>query len=249
MNQSLIRWRKEDSIKLQRAINTFNRNVRKLRKTEENLDYLPDIVSYNKLRKNIISRKEFNRVITSLRNFSKKGSGEIYELPSGQKITKWEYQEMIKSRGIAIRSLRKELVPLEEATKLNIMGNARLQEIKSTINNLNKLEETKGVDLELVKKRIKMYGEESYELRKAIQYRKNYMFSLSQMSSYDNYDKFVDRLEKIKNPIKFFEFISQSNILKDIFNYYPDKNDAQTYGGFTSNQEAFNRGLEEVGII
>ena len=45
MAQSIIRWRKEDSIELQRAINTFNRNVKKLQKLENIVDYLPETVN------------------------------------------------------------------------------------------------------------------------------------------------------------------------------------------------------------
>jgi hypothetical protein len=69
------------------------------------------------------------------------------------------------------------------------------------------------------------------------------------MASYDNYDKLINKLNQIKNPIKFYEYVNQSTTIKDLMEYYRDKATSQTYGGFASNQDAFNHGLEELGIL
>ena len=111
------------------------------------------------------------------------------------------------------------------------------------------LEETKGAEFRRIKDRITFYGEQDSELRKAIQYRKNFTDALEQMASYDNYDKLINKLNQIKNPIKFYEYVNQSTTIKDLMEYYRDKATSQTYGGFASNQDAFNHGLEELGIL
>ena len=92
-------------------------------------------------------------------------------------------------------------------------------------------------------------GNLDVELKKAMTYRENYLAALEQMSGYENYDRLIKELNKIKNPIKFYEFIQKSNVLSDLFIYYKDKATSQTYGGFADNQDAFNYGLEaELGI-
>lgn len=249
MNQSLIRWRKEDSIALQRAINQFNRNVRKLKRQEDSVEYLPETVNYNELRKDIISRNELNRVISSLKAFSKKGASDIITLASGENITNWEYKQLKQARSRALRSLNVEIMSLETSPRLSLMGNAKVEADKAIIKNLNKLEETKGAEFRRIKDRITFYGEQDSELRKAIQYRKNFTDALEQMASYDNYDKLINKLNQIKNPIKFYEYVNQSTTIKDLMEYYRDKATSQTYGGFASNQDAFNHGLEELGIL
>lgn len=248
MAQSIIRWRKEDSIELQRAINTFNRNVKKLQKLENIVDYLPETVKYSDLRSNIISRQELNRVISSLRAFSKKGAADLVTLESGEITTRWQYQRVKKARARAIRTLSAKRISIEGDSKAGLMGEARIAEIEGTIESLNKLEKRKGYEYKKTSERILDLGEYNNELRKAIQYRKNYIDSLEQMSGYDNYDLLMKKLNQIKNPIKFFEFINQSTTLQDLFLYYKDKATAQTYGGFASNQDAFNHALNELGL-
>lgn len=243
MNQSLIKWRREDSVELQRAINTFNRNVRKLRKQENLSDYLPDTVNYNEIRDNIVSRKEFNRVIASLRSFNKKNNAELYETAAGQYITKWEFSEINKARKRAIKTLTKEQIRIEQGLSKNLMGDKRIREIESTIKNLNNLENVKGYDFKRIKERAEALGNLDIELKRAITYKQNYLNALEQMSGYKNYDKLITELNKIKNPIKFYDYIQKSNVLSDLFIYYKDKATSQTYGGFADNQDAFNYAL------
>ena len=248
MNQTLIRWRKEDSIALSRAINTFNRNVRKLRRQEGSALYLPDLVTYDKLRDDIKSRNEFNRVISSLKEFSNKNEQELMETISGQTITKWEYNQITKARSRAIRNLTNEKIRLSSNINRMLMGDERIRQIESTIENLNNLENVKGYDFKRTMERALKLGAMDIELKQALVYRKNFMNALEEMSGYENYDMLISELNKIKNPIKFYEYVRQSETLSDLFIYYKDKATSQTYGGFASNQDAFNKGLQDLGI-
>ena len=86
-------------------------------------------------------------------------------------------------------------------------------------------------------------------MKRASQYKENYMKALEQMSNYDNYDLLKSKLDSIKNPEDFYDFVNQSPQLSDLFDYYETSPEAQTYGGFDNNQEAFNRALEQLGLI
>ena len=68
------------------------------------------------------------------------------------------------------------------------------------------------------------------------------------MSGYKNYKLLKEKLEGIENPIQFYNYVKQSDIISDLFLFYKDKATAQTYGGFVDNQEAFNTALEQLGI-
>lgn len=111
MAESLIRWNKQDEMKLQKAVNDFNKKIRRLEKEENNLQ-LPDTLNYQDLRENISTRSELNRRLSSLERFQKEGAENLYTTKAGEKLTKWEYQETIKQRNIAKNRLNKELEDL-----------------------------------------------------------------------------------------------------------------------------------------
>ena len=129
------------------------------------------------------------------------------------------------------------------------MGDERIDTITATQNNLKSLERLRDFEYKDTKQRILKLGSKDYNLRKAMIYKENYLNSLQEMSTYDNFELLKSKLESIQNPIKFYEYVQNSEVLQDLFLYYKDKATSQTYGGFTSNQDAFNYALEELGIM
>lgn len=247
MAQSLIRWKKGDYIKLGQAVSRFNKRIKELESID--VDYLPDLKDYKEIKDEILSRNELNRVLKSLRSFSKEGMNKPVDLPSGNTITAWEYNEVKKAKNLSIKRLTQEKIAIKLGEKYVGMGDERIDTIDSNIKNIESFETLKDFEYKDTKERILKLGSKDYELRKAMIYRDNFMNSLKEMRTYDNYDLLVKKLEKISNPIKFFDFIQQSDTLSDLFLYYSDKATAQTYGGFASNQDAFNYALEELGIM
>lgn len=70
-------------------------------------------------------------------------------------------------------------------------------------------------------------------------YRSNYYKMLDKdFKNFENYEKFTSFLDKITDPLKFYEIISQNDKLSDITFMY-DLGDAQ---------EAFNILIESVGV-
>lgn len=247
MAESLIKWKKGDYIKLGQAVARFNRRIKELE--VDDIEYLPELKDYEELKENILSRKELNRVLNSLRKFSKTGMGEMVELPSGQFVTKWEYSEIKLSRNRALKELGTERLSIETGTKWRGMGDERLNQIEATIESITDIENVRGSDFKRRKSRLFFLGKTDIELVRAKQFRDNFLNSLEELSVYDNYNLLFNKLASIKNPISFYNYVRNSDVLMDLFLYYKDKPTAQTYGGFESNQDAFNYAIEELGLM
>lgn len=238
--ESKIRWRRGDYISLGKAVSKFNKKIKQL-ETEENKLYLPEVQNYKNLKDDITTRKELNRVVKMLREFNS-DNANIYETESGEKITEWEHRQIQKSINIAKRRLNKELKGID-----NIKQPYTTQEetqIRGQLNNLNKFEKLTGYDFNRFRRRVRSMGKLDYNMRKAIQYRENYMKAISNLSSYEKYPLFKKQLESIKNPIEFYNFIQKSDIMSDMFLWYDD-NAGLTYGAFVTNEDAFNYALAE----
>ena len=241
MAQSEIRWKRGDYIRLGRAVSDFNRKINKLQ-TEENKLYLPDTISYQNLKENITTRQELNRMVNSLRRFQREDASELYTTQAGEQITKWERRELGIQTGIAKRRLNRELSelnePLESGYSRVQMGSMRANQIKAQIRKLNKLENVSGSEFKNLKKSIKTQGTSDFLMKRAITYRDNYIREMKKYSGFENYDKLMDKLNSIKNPIDFYDFVSKNEITKDL-TYQSD----QYYA-----EQEFNVFLEDLGI-
>ena len=251
MADSLIRWKRGDYIKLSKAVASYNRKLNAIDNNEAK--YLPSLKNYKQLKKTIMSRKEFNRVVKSLKRFNIGGAEDVVNLPSGESITKWEYHEVKLARNRALNKLREEGRGIIEADYYEApsekMGSKRLKEISRTIDRYEGLELQTGSNLKETIKSVMTQGRFDIDLVRFEQFRTNFMNALEEMSTYDNFEELKYKLEQIKNPEEFHDFIEQSPELMDLFLYYKDKATAQTYGGYASNQDAFNAGLEKLGIF
>lgn len=248
-SQSKIRWKQGDYIKLGRAVADFNKKVNKLQ-AEENKLYLPSLIEYKEAKENITTRGELNRLVNSLRRFNREGAEELYITQAGEQMTNWERKELgIQSR-IAQTRLRQELKALNEPTASGFsraqMGSQRVKEINAQLKNLKLIESKVGYEFKNLVTRLHNLGRSDYSMRKAITYRENY-FSMIEKAykNFDNYDKLVKKLETFKNPLSFYEFLSQNELLADITYMY----DMGTEGiAGVSDQDKFNYLLESVGI-
>lgn len=239
---SLIRWSRSDYARLRGAVNQFNRKINEL-KTEENKLYLPDTINYQEAKENITTRSELDRTINSLKRFQRKGAESLYVTEAGQQMTKWERRELGIQKQIASRRLRAELsslsLPMKGSNYSRIqMGSERAREIQKQLENLNKIETTKGFDFNLTKLRIMKAGVSDYEMKKAITYRENYLQELEKYKNFQNYEKLEEKLKSITNPVAFYDFMSNTELTKDL-TYQSD----QAY-----TQEEFNRFLNDLGI-
>ena len=245
MKQSLIRWNRSDYARLRGAIQSFNKQVKKLESLEDKTEYLPELKEYSELKERIVSRRELNRVINSLKRFKNDKLQERVSYDSGEQITRWEKRELNLARRRATRSLEMEKFSIEVGRKSIGMGDKRIREIEATINSFKKLESKRGSDFKRIRDRIMIEGASDRELYKAKVFRENFYNALNNLKNLDNYDVLMKELNKIKNPLSFYDKIKNSDILMDVFKWYRgEDNELLIYGGFVSSQEAFNSALE-----
>lgn len=262
MNESLIRWSKDDKQNLRKAVTNFNRKISRLEKLGK--QNLPEKVNYKELIKGsdevidefgnvtkyqtfpILSRRELRSTIKSLQRFGNRGSEELVELPSGEKITKWEKREIGYLKAKATRNINKRISEIDTSWG---MGSSEIQALQTTLNTLKNISNKKGSELKRSLQVLKNNASGDRDLRKALIWKQNFYENLETLSGYEHYDLLMNELEKIKNPIKLYEFMSQSEILKDFFLWYKDKATSNTLAGFKDNQEAFDNALETLGIL
>lgn len=197
-----IKWTRSDIGKLSQAISQFNKNIKKLEAVESEL-ILPDVVNYKELKSGITTRKELNRLIRSLRRFSKPSKQKSVKLESGIEITKWEYTELKAERRRAERRLSGELAGIEVTFGT---GNKRLNEIKGTIASLQKLEKATGNEFKRIRSRIKEQGTSDYEFKKAKIFQNNFIKAFKGMGR----KEIVKIAQKFKNPTEFWNYIKDS---------------------------------------
>lgn len=238
--ENQIRWRHGDYVTLGKAVAEFNRKINELQ-TEENKLYLPEIQEYSNLKQDITTRKELNRIVKMLKTFNS-DNASLYETESGEKITEWEYQQIKSNIRTAKRRLNKELAGIDK--KSQPYTSQEETQIRGQLNNLNKFEKLTGYEFNRFRRRVRSMGSLDYNMRKAIVYRENYMKAIESLSSYENYPAFKKQLDSIRNPMEFYNFIQQSDIMSDLFLWY-DNNAGLTYGAFVTNEDAFNYALAE----
>ena len=243
---SVIRWTRSDYLKLSYAVRQFNKKISELEVLDKNV--LPEEFDYKELRDTIYSRRELNRIIKALKRINRESQQRIVKLEGGKEITKWELSELKKAQKRATRTLTEKARDVVESDT-NVMGDAEFKQLLRTKESIEDLFNRTGSEFKRTSERALTYGKLDYELWRASVFRDNYMQALKEMSSYKNYKILKDKLESIENPIQFYNYIKQSDILQDLFLFYKDKATSQTYGGFVDNQEAFDTAIfEQLGI-
>ena len=251
--QSKIRWQQKDYLSLGRAVANFNKKINELQKQEKKL-YLPELKNYKDIKENIQTRSELNRVINSLKRFSKEGAEDLYVTKSGEQLTKWERGELGKQIKIAERGLKESAkaleIPMKSGYSKAQMGSQEYREILANLRSLKNLELKKGGDFTRMKERIAKYGNLDYKMVKATIFRENFKEALKQSGAenFENFSLLQKKMNRIKNPINFYEFIKNSNVFMDIFDYYKP-GDGIIYGDFIGPEERFNFGLEELELL
>lgn len=251
MAVSRIRWQKGDYITLGKAVADFNKKIDRLEQME-GLGYLPDKITYQETKQKIYSRKELKRVINSLKAFQKEGAEDLIINQAGVFLTKWENKKLKQQAKIAVARINEELSVLsqkEEGQKYSYaqMGLSRVRELERMKEKVEGLSQTKDVkDFKDKAGYVKKIGTYDFSQRMAEVYRENYLTMINKSySNFENYDKFMEKLESITDPKQFFDFLKTNDKLMDITYMYDL---AQLGIGGASSQDTFNELLENIGI-
>lgn len=141
-------------------------------------------------------------------------------------LTKWEYKELQSLRRKAKSRIQKEIEELyipqhgHQFSRAE-MGSTQLKTLESQIKNLERLEKERGYEFNRIKSRLKNWGRDDYEMRKAIVYRENFLNSLENLAlNNDEFQKIYDYFKSITNPLQFYETAQRSELLQDFFLWY-----------------------------
>lgn len=238
-----IKWKQGDYIKLGKAVAEFNRKISKIQ-TEENKMYLPALEKYEWQKENIKTRQEFNRVINSLKRFSQEGAEELVETGSGELITKWENKEARKGIRRGIKTLENELQEYENQRVIMPYKSQEERQKRAELRNLKKFDSLKGYNFRRLKRRGLRWNELDREYKKAELYRQNYYIAIKQLKNFKNYEVFKNKLDSIKNPLDFYDYIQQSDTLSDLFTWYDNNAGSYVMAGFASNEDGFDYALQ-----
>ena len=244
-----IKWKRSDYVRLGQAVSQFNKKINLLQ-AEERKNYLPETITYSEIKENITTRSEFNRVLRSLKRFSRAGAEDLYTTKAGEEITRWERQELSIQTRTAQRRLRQELkglqIPNEQGFSRVQMGSIREKEIEAQMKSLQRIEEKTGYEFERLSRRIKMLGTSDYTLKKAYVFQENFMEQLEKLKKNSpEFEKVFDYFNSIKNPISFFNETQKSDVLQDFFVWYQVP---ENYASFTSKEDVADYILKEYGV-
>lgn len=240
---SLIRWKRQDSVRLTKAINRFNNQLKKLDKSRN----IPSKITYNEARDRFVTRREFESLINSLNRADEKTLGAEVELANGEKITYWEYSESLRKKNIAGANLLNELdrINRERAESHNrYMGEERISEIQATLDLLDSSYDSL-YNFNKRKRQLDFIGRTDYETSKNKLFMENFLTAAENLQNFKNYDVLMKKIKSIKNPNKFYEVMKKSTILMDIFLWYKDDDGSLVYSTFDTNEQAFDTALKE----
>lgn len=257
--QSNIRWSRSDYLTLGKAVSNFNKKIRELQ-TEENKLYLPEPVEYGQIKKEILTRGKLNDVLRSLRSFNEVSVQPILNRQTGQMITQWEMQETEIKSFRAEKNLIKQSQTisgiLEEAkTSGKRISSKQQQEMKlqylevlESLRDIKAYREKAELPYMTYKKMVTKLGDVDYEMIKATIYRQNFEYAVESFKEFRGYELFKDKLDRLKNPMYFYNYTRRAEYFKDIFVHYRE-GEGVVAGTENTDQEKFNEALEQMGLI
>lgn len=240
MKKNKLRWKAGDYLRLEKAVQDFNKKVEKL----SDLSYIPEKIDIAEAKSQIATRKGLQQYINQLNAFKKKGAEKLFQFESGEKVTNWEKEKIEKEIKVRASALKVDLeryeTPNEQGYSLSQMGNTKAKAIKSNLKDIEKLGKTVGAEFKRIKKYLNLTGFTDFEYKKALQYKKNYMKTIEAFSNLKGYNELKREFEKHSDPKEFFEWIEKTGDDNIIDIHYESTQ--------TMKQEQFDIYLDKLGI-
>ena len=219
-----ITWTNKQVTELKKAVRNFNNKVRRLRRTEGELNYLPETVNYNELKEDIKTAAELRRRVNMLKRFSRRGAEKIAD-GTQELMTVWQKNEIIINKRVATRVLREEY---NKVVKQNIntpfkdvtMVSSRAREIVSTLESLENVFKRSGKSFERVSARLKKLGRSDRAFLQASRYKQYYLRELEKYSNFAGYDEIVKKINSVP-VLELYDKLGTNINLQDL-NYVSD---------------------------
>lgn len=215
-----MKWRKSDEDELKRAIRNFNNKLRRLKnKYPENLKVYPNNYKYSEIKKEIMTRNDYNRVLSEIKLFSIRGIEKIYVNKHKVKAMKWEI-EVEKNRIKIINAERAR--ELKKINKINITIGGKKVETASITVTKRELSPKKfnfesmysRYEFEMFKKTTKKQVASNYWFNIQNKYMENYIKALVNVFSPSQAEELIKLINQIplENMIELYHREMLGNI-------------------------------------
>lgn len=228
-------WTSKNNLNLSKAVRNFNNKIKRLEKSERDL-ILPKRASVSDLKKEITSKWELNRKIKELQSYSKRGIEETITTKGGVKISKYEYQNILKEQKRIYNKLGRTITRIENIVPKNFgipeditykqMGTQQLANLRARRESIGEVNVNK-VDMEGLKKLVNLLNiTRAKEKYQSEVFRNNYMdkmlFGLGYYSGYD--DEKMNYIREKLNTLtdtQFMKAFENDLALQALRDYYP----------------------------
>lgn len=229
-----IRWTRSDYVSLGKAVASFNKAVGNLSGSGV---VLPDLVNYSDLKSGISTRKELNRMISSLKRFTNPMEQVGVSL-DGFEVTRWELTEVKRAKQRATRRLTGELAGIESGAIGT--GNTRANEIRATLKSFDKFADGDLASFKRISRSILKQGKTDYEMNKALTFQKNFITAYEKMGR----KEIVEFAKSFRNPEDFWIAIKNSEFTDLSLRY--DVEEGMITIGEMSKDESYYYELEKL---
>ena len=225
-----IRYDKKLNQEINKTIKNFNQKIKRLEKQENDL-LLPNKVTKQEL-KSIQTRKELIRKLQELKRYSERGIENTIILSSGAKISKYEYQNILKESRRIKQSIAREInimkvKPIRIGGELQDStfaqsGDKNYLNLIARYNALNK--HIADLDIEEIKRYKKLINKSKRNTRYYDNiFMGNYLKMLTDTAEFYGYNKF--KIEEIKDKLltldskDFTKLFNEDKLIEAIIDY------------------------------
>lgn len=202
-----IKWRRQDYDVLKKAVKNFNAKIdRILKKNPYAEGYLPKKVSYKQLNADIQYRNDFNKLVSSLKRFSRKGAEEMITFLN-KPMTKWERREGAIAKGNLNRRRAMQKKLLNPSAEKGTLGTNEEMNLRP-----KKYPTGKTADWDAFIEQLHYLGSTKYEAERAERYLQNYFKAVD-----NNMGMFADIIKILASRMGGIQ----------LFNIYADEPDLQ----------------------
>lgn len=202
-----IKWRRQDYDVLKKAVKNFNAKIdRILKKNPYAEGYLPKKVSYKQLKADIQYRNDFNKLVSSLKRFSRKGAEEMITFLN-KPMTKWERREGAIAKGNLNRRRAMQKKLLNPSAEKGTLGTNEEMNLRP-----KKYPTGKTADWDAFIEQLHYLGSTKYEAERAERYLQNYFKAVD-----NNMGMFADIIKILASRMGGIQ----------LFNIYADEPDLQ----------------------
>lgn len=234
-----IRWTENDSKQLSKAVRNFNAKVKRLENKYEGVSgtVIPEKVTMKEMRELIGTRRDLQKELKSLQNFTQRGSEELVRADTQDNIflTKWQKQELEKRSRAVNAGRAKRRAELESKELINKgeglgytrgavgMGKAEALQLRPTKPFTAKMRKS---DINAKMAHFRRESQSDYWKKRDILMRDNYIKALNNTFNSKDVRGIVTKIQNMS--IEEFKDIVMS-LPDDFDSAYPMASDSEEY--------------------